>query len=145
MGKGSQRKPFFQKDDYEQVQNELDRAGAVAFATPVHFYTGSTQAMILIGRVQSQWNQKYVNKSPGIADRPRRPGALIAVGATRGKTLFDGLRMTVKYYFDALNVDTSRELLVRGVDRKGDIKEYPELLQQAFEMGQALARDTGAE
>ncbi len=130
----------FQDDDYSKVATELDRADAIAFATPVHFYTVSTQAMILIGRVQEQWNQKYVNKKPEYAERPRRPGALVAVGATKGKTLFDGLRMTVKYYFDAINVDLAHEMCVRSVDHKGEIRTHPELLQQAFDLGALLAR-----
>ena len=129
----------FQKDDYPQVEEELDKADAIAFATPVHFYTVSTQAMILIGRVQAQWNQKYVNEKPEYKDRPHRPGALISVGATKGKTLFDGLRMTVKYYFDAINVDLAHELCVRSVDHKGDIKQHPDLLKQAYDMGRTLA------
>ena len=49
----------WQQDDYPKIEAELDKADAIVFATPVHFYTVSTQAMILIGRVQSQWNQKY--------------------------------------------------------------------------------------
>jgi len=129
----------FQKDDYHQVVEELDKADAIALATPVHFYTVSTQAMILIGRVQSQWNQKYVNQKPEYKDRARRPGALIAVGATKGKTLFDGLRMTAKYYFDAINVDLDHELLIRSVDHKGAIKDHPDLLKQAYGMGVLLA------
>lgn len=130
----------WQKDDYPQVEQELDKADAIVFATPVHFYTVSTHAMILIGRIQSQWNQKYISKQPGVADRPRRPGALVAVGATKGKTLFDGLRMTIKYYFDAINVGLDHELLIRSVDHKGAIREHPELLQQAYDLGKTMAQ-----
>lgn len=130
----------WQKDDYPKVEEELDKADAIVFATPVHFYTVSTHALILIGRIQSQWNQKYVHKKPEVADRPKRPGALVAVGATKGKTLFDGLRMTIKYYFDAVNVGLDHELLIRSVDHKGAISEHEDLLQQAYDLGKTISQ-----
>ena len=129
----------FQVDDYGQVIDALQRADAVAFATPVHFYTVGSHAKVLIDRIQSEWNKKYVAKVPEIVSRPERPGALIAVGATKGKTLFQGLRMTVYYFFDAVGVKLKHELCVPGIDHKGAILEQPEIMMQAYDMGRALA------
>ena len=129
----------FQRDDFDSVKEQLLAADVVALSTPVHFYTVSTQAMILIGRIQAVWNQKYVNKKDEIVNMPQRPGVLVAVGATKGAKLFDGLRMTVKYFFDAMNVDLTHEILVRGVDHKGDILNEKDILQQARELGSKLA------
>jgi multimeric flavodoxin WrbA len=129
----------FQEDDYGQVVAALNRADAVAFATPVHFYTVGSHAKVLIDRIQAEWNKKYVTKIPEIVSRPERPGALIAVGATKGKKLFEGLRMTVYYFFDAAGIKLKHELCVPGIDHKGAILEQPELLKQAYDMGRALA------
>jgi hypothetical protein len=70
-----------------------------------------------------------------------RKGAFIAVGATRGKKLFDGSRLTLKYFFQAINVEYGEELLVPGVDKKGEIKTHPTALSDAFKLGKRLAQD----
>ncbi len=56
---------------------------------------------------------------------------LLAVGATKGKLLFVGTRLTAKYFFDAVNVRYAAEILVRGADEKGAILEQPQTLEQA--------------
>jgi hypothetical protein len=69
-----------------------------------------------------------------------RRGAFIAVGATRGEKLFDGSILTVKYFFKTIGVKYADELLIPGVDKKGEIKEHPTALSDAFELGKRLAR-----
>jgi hypothetical protein len=41
----------------------------------------------------------------------------ISVGATQGEKLFDGAVLTVKYFFDAVGVQYSGDLLIRGIDK----------------------------
>ena len=69
-----------------------------------------------------------------------RRGVFISVGATRGERLFDGAVLTVKYFFDAVGVKYSGDLLVRGIDDKAQIEEHPTALQDAFRLGQELVR-----
>jgi hypothetical protein len=54
--------------------------------------------------------------------------------------LFDGAILTVKYFFDAIDVQYSAELLIRGVDKKGEIKKHPTALSEAFQIGRRLAQ-----
>jgi hypothetical protein len=61
------------------------------------------------------------------------------VGATRGAKLFDGPKLTMRYFFQAINTEYTDELLVRGVDKKGDIQEHPTALADAYALGQRLA------
>jgi hypothetical protein len=61
------------------------------------------------------------------------------VGATKGKRLFDGALLTVKYFFDTFDVELWRSLLFRGLDFKGDILKEPEYLEEAREAGRELA------
>ena len=68
-----------------------------------------------------------------------KKGAFIGVGATKGKQLFDGSILTIKYFFQAFGVEYADELLVRGVDKRGEIKDHPDLLKEAFELGRRLA------
>ena len=71
---------------------------------------------------------------------PLRKGAFTAVGATRGDKLFEGPILTAKYFFKAINVEYTDELLIRGVDQRGEIKEHPSALSDAYELGSRLAQ-----
>ena len=125
------------RDDMDSVYPALVAADAVIVAAPMFFYGVSAQLKALIDRCQALWARKYVLKWK-MSDSPRK-GALIAVGATRGEKLFEGSILTVTYFFKALDADYADELLVRGVDLRGEIKEHPEALKAAFEMGKRLA------
>jgi multimeric flavodoxin WrbA len=126
------------KDDMQELYGKLLAADVVVLATPVFFYGVSAQAKTMIDRTQALWARRYVMKQdfPG----GRRQGVLLAVGATRGRLLFVGVRLTAKYFFDAVNVRYAAELLVRGTDEKGAIQEKPETLEQARDLGRRLAQ-----
>jgi multimeric flavodoxin WrbA len=124
------------KDDMDDVYAKLLAADAIIIASPMFFYTVSAQLMVLISRCQALWARKYVLKS---LDIPQKKGAFIAVGATRGEKLFDGPKLTIKYFFQAINTKYTDELLIRGIDKKGDIKDHPTALSDAYELGRRLA------
>ena len=124
------------KDDMDDIYDKLLAADAVIIASPIFFYTVSAQLMLLISRCQALWARKYVLKN---MDIPEKKGAFIAVGATRGEKLFDGPKLTIKYFFQAINARYTDELLVRGVDKKGEIKDHPTALSDAYELGKRLA------
>ena len=63
------------------------------------------------------------------------------MGATKGKQLFDGSILTVKYFFQAIGVNYAEELLIRGVDDRGAIKKHQTVLSDAFELGRRLAQE----
>jgi multimeric flavodoxin WrbA len=126
------------KDDMRPLYDKLLDAEVVVLATPIFFYSVSAQAKAFIDRSQALWARRYVIKQdfPG----PERQGVLLAVGATQGKLLFVGARLVTKYFFDAINVSYAAEILVRGVDGKGDIQQQPEVLTQATDLGRRLAQ-----
>ena len=123
------------KDDMDSIYPRLLAADAVIIASPIFFYTVSAQLMPLISRCQALWARKYVLKN---MDIPVKRGAFIAVGATRGAKLFDGPKLTIKYFFQAINAEYKEELLIRGVDKKGEIKDHPTALVDACELGKRL-------
>ena len=127
------------QDDFQDVAEKMILADALILASPIFFYAVSAHTKILIDRCQSLWVKQYVLNLPVVPGRSRRRGAFIAVGATRGKRLFDGVLLTVRYFFDALEVDLAETLLVRGVDHKGEILEHPDLIDKAHELGRKLA------
>jgi len=124
------------RDDMDDIYPKLLTADTIIVASPIFFYGLTGQLKALIDRCQALWARKYILKQD-LPDSTRK-GAFIAVGATRGKQLFDGSILTVKYFFQAIGVKYVDELLVRGVDKKGEIKEHPTALSDAFELGKRL-------
>lgn len=126
------------RDDMDGIYPKLLEADGVIVASPIFFYGLTSQVKALIDRCQALWARKYILKQ-NLPDAARK-GAFIAVGATKGRKLFDGSILTVKYFFQAIGVDYTAELLVRGVDKKGEIGEHPTALKDAFELGRRLAQ-----
>lgn len=126
------------RDDMAALYTKLLETDAIIVASPMFFYGITAQLKALIDRCQALWARKHVLKQtwPGAG----RKGAFIAVGATKGETLFDGSKATVKFFFKTVGVEYAEELLIRGVDQKGDIEEHPSALKDAFELGRRLAR-----
>jgi multimeric flavodoxin WrbA len=128
------------EDDFHEVAEKMVEGDAIILASPIFFYTVSAHTKMLMDRCQSFWVKRYLLKEPIVPGRPRRKGAFISVGATHGKRLFEGVTLTVRYFFDALDVDLYDTLLVRGVDEKGEIFDNPEEIRAAYELGRGLAQ-----
>ena len=98
----------------------LRQADLVIAASPVYFYGVSAQLKVLIDRCQTLWSRKYVynTKDPLAATRQ---GILFSVAASRGRQLFDGVNLTAKYFFDAIDASFEHALTYRGIEAKGAI------------------------
>jgi multimeric flavodoxin WrbA len=127
------------KDDMQSLYKKLLEADYVIFASPVFFYGITSQAKAVVDRCQALWVRKHV-LGMGKEDKRERRGVFISVGATRGTKLFDGAVLTVKYFFDAIGVKYSGDLLVKGIDNEAQIREHPTALEDAFRLGQELVR-----
>jgi len=127
----------FIADDMTQVYEELVSADCVVLAAPVFFYGLPSQAKALVDRCQALWVRRYELRSWS-PDVSRRRGALIAVGATRGPRLFDGMQLTARYFFDAVGMHPAGELLVRGVEKRAQVRSLPEHIEAAQRLGRSL-------
>ena len=125
------------RDDMDDIYPKLLEADGIIVASPIFFYGLTAQIKALIDRCQALWARKYILHN--LPDSARK-GVFIAVGATKGEKLFDGSILTVKYFFQAIGVEYVDELLVRGIDKRGEIKEHPTVLSDAFELGRRLAQ-----
>ena len=127
------------KDDFQALYDKLVDCDALMLASPIFFYTVSAHTKILIDRCQSLWVKKYWidNQLPG-QKSPAKKGLFISVGATKGKKLFDGVLLTIKYFFDVLDMELTDSLLFRELDFEGDILKHPEYLEEAFKAGKNL-------
>lgn len=128
------------KDDFQMVRNKILDSSGLMLASPVFFYSVSSHTKILMDRFQSLWVKKnWVEKTAGNRQGLKRKGLLISVGATRGKRLFDGMLLTVRYFFDVLDMELWKALLYRQLDFQDDVLQHPEYLEEAYKTGRAFA------
>lgn len=128
------------KDDFQQVYDQLLACQALMIASPIFFYAVSAHTKILMDRCQSLWVKKYwIDKVPFGQGEIKRRGLFISVGATGGQGLFDGALLSLRYFFDVLDMAIWRTLLYRRLDFEGDVLRHPEYLVEAYEAGRELA------
>ncbi len=124
------------KDDFQVVRDKILAAQGLILASPVFFYTVSSHTKILMDRFQSLWVKKYwVDKIAADQQVLKRKGLFISVGATKGKKLFDGMLLTIKYFFDVLDMQLWKALLYRQLDFQDDVLKHPEYLEEAYRTG----------
>jgi len=119
-------------DDMQEIYPLLRRADIILMATPIFFYGPTAQMKALIDRSQVLWTRKYVHRltDPG---RKWRDGFLLALGATKGKNLFEGVNLTAKYFFDAVGASFKGSIAYRRIEESGDIKKHPTALPDVKE------------
>ncbi|KPJ62156.1 MAG: hypothetical protein AMJ42_00035 [Deltaproteobacteria bacterium DG_8] len=127
------------KDDMQGIYKQLMEHDQIVVAAPIFFYSVNAQTKALIDRCQAFWARKYILKQPIAAGDIKRRGVFISVGATKGSKLFDGVLLTMKYFFDVLDAEFYKSLLYKNIDAKGDILKHPTALKESYELGQNLA------
>lgn len=129
------------QDDFQQVYDKLLSYNGLMLASPIFFYTVSAHTKILMDRCQSLWAKKYWLEKPPIEKRKAtRKGLFISVGATKGKRLFEGTLLSIRYFFDVLDTELWRSLLYRSLDLERDILGHPEYLLKAHRSGKELVQ-----
>jgi multimeric flavodoxin WrbA len=127
------------KDDMQGIYKQLTEHDRIVVAAPIFFYSVNAQTKALIDRCQAFWARKYILKQPIGVTKVKMKGVFISVGATKGSKLFDGALLTMKYFFDVLDVEFFKSLLYKNIDAKGDILKHPTAMKESFELGQKLA------
>lgn len=105
-----------------EVYTLLREADIVVMAVPVFFYSVPAQLKALIDRSQALWARRNRLGLEDAGSRWRK-GFLLSLGATRGKKLFDGIRLTARYFFDAVGARSAGELVYRGIEHRGDMEK----------------------
>jgi len=128
------------QDDFQGVLQQLLASQGIMLASPIFFYTVSAHTKILMDRCQSLWVKKYwIDQVLFGARRPNRKGLFISVGATKGKKLFEGALLTIKYFFDTLDAQLWRACLYRELDFEGDVLKHPDYLDEVYQAGKEFA------
>jgi len=125
------------EDDMPEIYAQLWRADIIIIATPIFFYGPTAQMKALIDRSQALWARRYVHKLRDPLSKWRK-GLVLAVGATKGENLFEGLNLTAKYFFDALGASFEDVLGYRQIEGPGEMKNHPTALTDAKEKAKAM-------
>jgi multimeric flavodoxin WrbA len=127
------------EDDMQSVYPLLKDSDIIFLASPIFFYGLTSQVKALIDRCQAMWSARMLAKN---AEERKQyssgRGYLIAVGATRGKNLFEGAQLTAKYLFDALDMSYDGGIFFRRLEKKEAVRTHPETLQEAFNLGRKV-------
>jgi len=113
-------------DMKHEIYPLLRKADVIVAATPIFFYNTTAQLKALIDRSQTLWARKYKLHLTD-PNRKWRKGYTLAVGATRGKNLFEGLHLTMKYFYDAVGAECVGSLTYREIEKPGDMERHATL------------------
>ena len=115
----------------------LRKAQVVVAASPVFFYSVTSQLKALIDRTQALWSRKYRFRLSDPLSKTRK-GFFLCMGGSRGKKLFDGIHLVATYFFDAIDAHGSGSLTYPGIETSDDFQKMPDLNQVLSETAQAL-------
>lgn len=126
-------------DMKHEIYPLIRQAEVVVIGTPIFFYNMTAQLKAMVDRCQTFWARKYVFKLKDPAQKMRR-GFLLSVAATKGKTLFEGLELTTKYFFDAIDASHAGSLTYREIEGPKDMANHPTVLQDVDKAAKALLK-----
>jgi multimeric flavodoxin WrbA/protein-tyrosine-phosphatase len=121
-----ERKGFchFDDDMPNLIYPLLRMSDVVIIASPVYFYSVPAELKALIDRTQTLWSRKFKLRLNDPGERSRR-GFLLSVGATRGGDLFDGIRLTMKYFLQSIAATNAGDLSYSRIEDLGEMKRHP--------------------
>ena len=127
------------RDDMQEIYPLLEDANVILMASPIFFYGFPAQTKALIDRCQAEWNRRRLSKdSEELKRYDGGNGFLLAVGATGGNNLFEGVKLTARYFFDALDMSFEGGLFHAKIEGKGDIRNHPHALYEAYEFAKKM-------
>ena len=127
------------QDDITGMYPKLSASDWFLFASPIYFMAHCAQAKLLIDRCQVFWARRYVLKQSLMQPGQKfRRGVFLSVGATHGAKVFNGVKVTMKWFLDALEMEYWDNLLFEGCDKKGSIRQHPTALKDAYDLGQRI-------
>ena len=126
------------EDDMTILYDKIGSAQRIILASPIYFYGITSQAKAFVDRIQALWSRKYLlGKGVGKGQSGRK-GYLLSVAATTGERVFEGAELTATYFFDAVDAEYSGSLLVRGMDKRGEVSNVADELKRAEQFGKEI-------
>jgi multimeric flavodoxin WrbA len=125
-------------DDMTILYDKIGSAKRIILASPIYFYGITSQAKAFVDRIQALWSRKYLLGEGVGKHQSDRKGYLVSVAATEGERVFEGAELTASYFFDAVDAEYSGALLVRGMDKRGEVSKVAKELERAEKFGKEI-------
>jgi multimeric flavodoxin WrbA len=123
-------------DDMDTIYPHLIKSEIVILSAPVFFFGMNALAKAMVDRCQCLWARKYLINKPLSNERGvKGKGILLSVGGSKGKKNFDGILLTARYFYDALDMDFAHHLEYGSIDAKGAVSDHPTALDEAYNLG----------
>ncbi len=111
-------------DVKSEIYPLIRQAEVIVLASPIFFFNMTAQLKAVVDRCQVFWARKYKLKLTDPAKKTKR-GFLLSVGASKGKSLFEGLQLTAQYFFDAIDARFEGSLTYRDIEGPKDMAQHP--------------------
>jgi multimeric flavodoxin WrbA len=133
------------KDQAEELFAILMSAPSVVFVSPIYFYALPSLCKTWIDRSQRFWEARRKGDA-WLLEQPERQGfACLVGGQPSGQKLFDGARMTLKYFLVNFGISLAEPVSFRGKDALGDLEADPLAVDRVLALGrEAWAAAQGA-
>ncbi|MGL1861642.1 MAG: flavodoxin family protein [Pseudodesulfovibrio sp.] len=132
---GQERCVLGEKDQAWELFRPMFTAKVVLFASPIYFYHLPSMFKTWIDRGQQFWKAR-LDKEPWIDNLPKRTAHTVFIaGQPTGTKLFEGSRLTLKYFVKNFNMKLAEPLAFRGVDGPNDLTKQAELEKQVLALG----------
>ncbi len=122
-------------DQTEELFAILMAAPVVMFASPIYFYGLPSLCKTWVDRSQRFWEARRKGDPWVLALKDRPAYACLVAGQPSGQKLFDGARLTLKYFLVNFGLTLAEPLGLRGLDAAGDLASQPPAAAQARELG----------
>ncbi|MDO9084428.1 MAG: flavodoxin family protein [Humidesulfovibrio sp.] len=123
------------KDQAEELFALLLAAPSVVFVSPIYFYALPSLCKVWIDRSQRFWEARRKGEAWLLALPERQGFACLVAGQPAGQKLFDGARLTLKYFLVNFSITLAEPVGLRGKDERGDLEADPLAVDRALALG----------
>ena len=128
------------RDDMDLLYPLFETSDVLVLAAPVFFYGFGAMTKAMVDRSQAFWMRKYQLKQNMNSERVNGAGRgiLLSVGGAKGKRNFDGILLSARYFFDALDMSLAHQLTYGSIDEAGAIRQHPTACSAAERLGREI-------
>jgi len=115
------------QDDMQKIYCEVESADIIVVSSPIFFGSLSAQTKMMIDRFQCQWLGIKIFKT---YTPKKKKGYFICVEASDRDDFVENAKSIIKNFFVTIGATYSGEVICKGVDKKGKIREKKECIEK---------------
>lgn len=127
--------PCQQKDDMQALLTELRTCDGLIIASPLYFSGLPGPFKSFIDRTNPLWAERFLTKAP--KSSRVRMGKFISTAAQVNANFRNSIS-EIRALFNSIGIEYTGEVLVGGVDKKGEAAARADAMREAYEAGRDL-------